>query len=367
MFNARGAGGGEKGEHGDDEAHVKIPISAGHHAASAALLQPRPLPAAAGSVTPTASFSVWRFSLYFAVIAGIIIAPTPDERNDRVALTARLALPKDARWFQIGGQSAILLTGLALFDFRIDALQIVAALGASLLAQAAGTFLIAGRFDWKSALITGLSLCLLLRANEAWPFAAAAFIGTGSKFALRRGGRHVFNPANIGIVAMIAATGAAWTSTGEWGPSVSFALFIAALGALVCWRASRLDAALVYLGVYAALVFGRALYLGDPLAIPALRLAHGAPILFAFFMISDPKTTPDDPRERAVFVALAALIAYVMQFHFFISDGIFYAPFLLALVRLVALRPSSRGYEWGAAPAPLRLAFARARKIAPAE
>ena len=282
-------------------------------------------------------------------------------------MIARLALPKDARWFQIGGQAAILLTGLAVFDFRIGLTQIIAAIGASLAAQALGTLLIAGRFDWKSALITGLSLCLLLRANDIWPFVAAALIGTGSKFALRRGGRHVFNPANIGIVAMIAFSGAAWTSTGEWGSSPAFAILIAALGALVCWRASRLDAALVYLGVYAALVFGRALYLGDPLAIPVLRLGHGALILFAFFMISDPKTTPDNPRERALFVGLAALIAYVMQFHFFISDGIFYAPFLLALFRFIALRPSPRGYEWGAAPAPLRFRFARPRKIAPAE
>lgn len=312
-------------------------------------------------------FFARRFGLYLAAINRFNVDPTPDERTDRVALTARLALPTDARWFQIAGQSAILITGLVAFDFRIGLPQIFAAIGASLLAQALGTLLIAARFDWKSALITGLSLCLLLRANEVWPFVAAAFIGTGSKFALRRGGRHVFNPANIGIVLMIALSGAAWTSTGEWGSSPAFALLIAALGALVCWRASRLDAALIYLGVYAALVVGRALYLGDPLTIPALRLSHGALILFAFFMISDPKTTPENPRERALFVGLAALIAYVLQFHFFISDGIFYAPFLLALFRFVALPASTRAYEWGAAPSPFRFSLKPRRTIAPAE
>ncbi len=284
-----------------------------------------------------------------------------------MAQTASLALPKDARWFQIAGQTAILLTGIFALDFRISIPQIVSAIGASLMAQAVGAVLIAGRFDWKSASITGLSLCLLLRANEIWPFAAAALIGTGSKFALRRNGRHVFNPANIGLVAMVAFSSAAWTSTGEWGSIPAFMLLIAALGGVVCWRASRLDAALVYLCVYAALVLARALYLGDPLAIPALRLSHGALILFAFFMISDPKTTPEDPRERALFVGLAAMIAYVLQFHFFISDGIFYAPFLLALLRFAALQPAARGYEWGVAPAPLRLSLNRPRAVAPAE
>ena len=279
----------------------------------------------------------------------------------------RLALPKDARWFQIGGQATILLFGLVALDFRIDAAQIAAAIGAALIAQMIGAALVASRFDWKSALITGLSLCLLLRANDLWPFIAAAFIGVGSKFALRRGGRHVFNPANIGIVLIIALSGGAWTSTGEWGSAPWFSALIAMLGLLVCWRASRLDAALIYLGVYATLLVGRALYLGDPLAIPALRLSHGALILFAFFMISDPKTTPENASERALFVALAALIAYVMQFHFFISDGIFYAPFLLALFRFAAMKPAARAYEWGAAPAPLRSFLHRPRPLAPAE
>lgn len=285
----------------------------------------------------------------------------------RPPMTAGFALPKDARWFQIAGQATILIVGLIAFGFRIEPLQIAAAIGAALVAQFAGAALVASRFDGKSALITGLSLCLLLRANELWPFVVAAFIGVGSKFALRRGGRHVFNPANIGIVLMIALSGAVWTSTGEWGSSPWFSALIAALGLLVCWRASRLDAALVYLAVYAALVFGRALYLGDPLTIPALRLSHGALILFTFFMISDPKTTPEDPRERAFFVALAALGAYVLQFHFFISDGIFYAPFLLALLRFLALKPADRGYEWGAAPAPFRMSLRSTRAIAPAE
>lgn len=282
-------------------------------------------------------------------------------------MTARLTLPKDARWFQIGGQASILLIGLFAFGFRIEPSQIAAAIGAALAAQMIGAVLVASRFDWKSALITGLSLCLLLRANDVWPFVLAAFIGVGSKFALRRGGRHVFNPANIGIVLMIALSGAAWTSTGEWGSEPWFSALIAALGLLVCWRASRLDAALIYLGVYAALVFARTLYLGDPLTIPALRLTHGALILFAFFMISDPKTTPEDPRERAIFVALAALIAYILQFHFFISDGIFYAPFLLALLRFLVLKPADRGYEWGAAPARFRLSMRPGRVVAPAE
>ncbi len=222
------------------------------------------------------------------------------------------------------------------------------------MAQAIGSALVASRFDWKSAFISGLSLALLLRANDIWPFVLAAFIAIGSKFAIRAHDRHIFNPANIGIVLMITLTDAAWTSTSEWGSALWLAVLIACLGSLSCWRASRLDVPVVYLGVYGALVLGRALFLGDPVAIPMLRLSHGALILFAFFMISDPKTTPEDPRLRAFFVAAAAAIAYVLQFHFFISDGIFFAPFLLALIRLLTGFAVGGRYEWGRAPAPLQ-------------
>ncbi len=262
---------------------------------------------------------------------------------------------RDARWFQIAGQAAILLIGLFALDFGVTPTQIAAAIGAALGAQWIGALLVASRFDWKSALITGLSLSLLLRANDLWPFVLAALIAIGSKFAIRAHDRHVFNPANIGIVLMIVFTDAAWTSTSEWGSPIWLAVLIASLGAVSCWRASRLDVPLLYLAVYAALIVGRALYLGDPLAIPALRLTHGALILFAFFMISDPKTTPENPSQRALFVAAAAIIAYVLQFHFFISDGVFYAPVLLALGHwALGLAGLGGAYEWGRPPPPIR-------------
>jgi Na+-transporting NADH:ubiquinone oxidoreductase subunit NqrB len=276
---------------------------------------------------------------------------------------------QDARWFQIGSQTAILLAGLLALDFRVAPAQIATAIGVCLTAQFLGSILIASRFDWKSPFITGLSLSLLLRADGLWPFALAGALAIGSKFALRAGDRHIFNPANFSIVLLLTFSGAAWTSTGEWGGAPMFALMIALLGALTCWRASRLDAPLVYLSVFAALVVGRALYLGDPLTIPALRLSHGALILFAFFMISDPMTTPADPRKRALFVGAAATLAYVGQFHFFISDAIFYAPFAIAMIQLLTGNANDDArYRWGAAPAPLGLRLSSGpRAPAPAE
>jgi len=298
----------------------------------------------------------------------------PLKETARRPLLAKIdaALPRDARWFQIGGQATILAVGFLARDFNVTAAQIAAALTTAMLVQWLGSKLHAGRFDWKSPLISTLSLALLLRSNDIWPFALAAAIAIGSKFAVRRDNVHIFNPANIGIVAALLLSNDVWTSVGQWGTAPWFALFIAALGALVCWRASRLDVPVLFLGVYAGLVLARALYLGDPLGIPALRLSSAELFLFAFFMISDPKTTPDDGRWRAVFIFASATLAYVMQFHFFIEDGLFFAPAILAAVRaLTGLGFSGERYEWGRPPAIWRIRWPLKQptkpQIAPAE
>ncbi|MGE0408656.1 MAG: RnfABCDGE type electron transport complex subunit D [Amphiplicatus sp.] len=258
---------------------------------------------------------------------------------------------KDARYFQIAGQATILGVGLALREFEITPLQIAAIGATCFLAQWAGTALNAMRFDWRSPLITTLSLSLLLRADGLLPLMIAAAIAIGSKFALRLNNKHIFNPANAGIVAMLLTTDAAWTTPGQWGTALWFAIFIALAGALVTYKATRLDVPLIFLGAYAFLLFARALWLGDPLAIPLLRLQNGALILFAFFMISDPKTTPDGKALRAAFSAGAALIAYVLTFHFYVTDGLFYALAMMCLIRpLIELFDIAPRYQWGDRP-----------------
>lgn len=207
------------------------------------------------------------------------------------------------------------------------------------------------RFEPKSALITALSLTLLLRANELWPLALAAFIAIASKFLVRAYGKHVFNPANIGIVAATMLSGAAWTTPGQWGTAVWLVALIAGAGSFVAYRASRLDTPLIFLGVFAALAFARALWLGDPLSIPAHKLQNGALVLFAFFMISDPKTTSDGFGPRALFAAGTAVLSHVLIDYFYRADGVFYALALACLVRpAIELGDRARRYQWGDPP-----------------
>lgn len=262
---------------------------------------------------------------------------------------------KDARWYQLGGQACILAVGLVLREFEISPLQIVAIAAAAMATQWAGSLLNAVRFEWKSAAITTLSLSLLLRSDALWPLMLAAAIAIGSKFLFRLRGRHIFNPANIAIVTMLVFfDDRVWTTHGAWADMFWFALFIAAAGGFICRKAARLDVPLVFLSATATLLFGRALYLGDPLGIPLLRLQNGELILFAFFMLTDPKTTPDRLWTRIAFTLAAAVLAYVLQYHFFITDGLFFAAFALAFIRplMEAIGPVKLRPWRAATPAP---------------
>ncbi|WP_428409835.1 RnfABCDGE type electron transport complex subunit D [Hyphococcus sp.] len=262
-------------------------------------------------------------------------------------------LLRDPRHYQLATLGSLLAFGVTTRAFEISPLQIAAIFATSLFVQFLGSFMTAVRFEPRSAMITSLSLSLLLRADALAPLMIAAAIGVGSKFMFRLYGKHVFNPANAGIVALLLMSqtvmpGAAWTASGQWGSAIWLAATLAGAGLFVTYRAARIDVPVIFLGTFAALIIARALWLGDPLAIPLLRLQNGALILFAFFMISDPKTTPDGALARGIFAGAAALTAYALTYHFFISDGIFYALAALCLIRPVieAFDPAPH-YRWG--------------------
>lgn len=237
----------------------------------------------------------------------------------------------DPRLYQIAVLAGLLVYGVLALDLEISASRAAVLLSTALLAQYAGTrFFRLPAFDPRSALISGLSLCLLLRTNSLLLAAGVAAVTILSKFVLRIGGKHVWNPTNFGIVLAIVATGRAWVSPGQWGNAAFLGFLLACLGGLVVNRAARADVTFAFLGSYLAIVFGRALWIGQPAAIPLHQLASGAFLIFAFFMISDPKTTPDARAGRIAFAALVAAIAAFITFGLYRQNGLLIALALAA-------------------------------------
>ena len=255
----------------------------------------------------------------------------------------------DPRLYQIAALSGLLIFGVCRLDFEIGAAQVavtlLTALGAQLLAT---QWTQAGKFEWKSALISGLSLCLLLRTSSLWLAAAGAGAAIGSKFVLRWRGKHLFNPTNFALVLLLlCADGCAWVSPGQWGSVAFFAFLFVCLGGLVVSRAGRADVALSFLAFYLGWLFARSASLGEPMAIPLHRMQSGTLLLFAFFMISDPRTTPDSRAGRIVFALLVATGAWYVQFRLFRTNGLLWSLALGALLvpALDRVFPGDR-YRW---------------------
>ena len=267
--------------------------------------------------------------------------------------TAR-SLFKDPRLYQIVLLSSLLVYGVVHLDLEISLSQALALLATALFTQYACSRLWRlPAFDPRSALISGLSLCLLLRTNSAWLAVLAAGVTIASKFVLRIRGKHVFNPTNFGIVAMMLATGGVWVSPGQWGSAAFFAFLVACLGGLVVNRAARSDVTYAFLAFYLAILFGRALWLGQPMAIPLHQVESGAFLIFTFFMISDPRTTPDSRAGRVLFALLVALGAGCVHFVLYRPNGLLLSlAFLSPAVPVIDLLLPGRRYAWRGITAP---------------
>lgn len=254
---------------------------------------------------------------------------------------------KDPRHYQIAALSLLLLYGMTQLGFDVTPARAALILGTALATQWLGSRLTRIPFDPRSALISALSLCLLLRSNSSWFLALGAVIAVGSKFVIRIRGKHVFNPTNGALVALLLMTDRIWVSPGQWGNIAFFAFLITCLGGLVVNRASRSDVTYAFIVFYCALMFGRSLYLGEPMTIPLHRLENGALLLFTFFMISDPKTTPDARAGRIFFAAIVAFGAWYIQFRLFRTNGLLWSLGACSLlVPLIDLALRAPRYQW---------------------
>jgi Na+-translocating ferredoxin:NAD+ oxidoreductase RnfD subunit len=151
------------------------------------------------------------------------------------------------------------------------------------------------------------------------------------------------------------ATPHAWCSPAQWGESGLLLLWMFALGCMVAHRAFRSDVSLAFLGSWIALRAARVLWLGQSREVLLHQLASGSLILFAFFMISDPKTTPaKSQKARFAFGAIVAAGAFALQHIAYARN-----PLLWALLLAAPLTPLFDLFQEAketpcAAPSPLR-------------
>jgi enediyne biosynthesis protein E5 len=259
-----------------------------------------------------------------------------------------LAAWRDPRLAQILFLGLLLAAGAWLRDFSIHPAQIALTFLCGLICQNLCERLARRPTrSLRSAIITSFSVTLLLRAGAWWihPIAVAAAIA--SKFLLRLRGKHLFNPANFGVLFALIVLPGAWISAGQWGQDVAFAGWMIGMGSIVTGSARRADISWTFVGFYVGALALRVIWLGQRWAVLLHQLSNGGLLLFAFFMISDPMTIPNDRRGRAAHAALVCAIAYLWQFYFYRTNGLLWALLIAApaVALLDAIWPAPK-FQW---------------------
>ncbi|HEY5771423.1 MAG TPA: DUF2330 domain-containing protein [Chitinophagaceae bacterium] len=233
----------------------------------------------------------------------------------------RSSFALDPRYFQVIFQAIFLSYGILFLNWNADWQHYVISIGGCLIFQYAADsikakrFLKSNEFDrWGfSVLISAMSLCLLLKTNDWYVSLLAALLTVASKYVLRFDKKHIFNPSAFGIVATILLTKDAWLSPGQWGSNAVIFFGVVTFGTIVVTRVQKLDVSLAFLLTFIGLLYWRQVFvLGWPMDHFIHSFSTGSLLLFTFFMISDPRTSPNHPVARIIWAVLIAAVSFYL-------------------------------------------------------
>ena len=224
----------------------------------------------------------------------------------------------------------ILLAGNLSFGLLESFSRTTLAIVVAMLFEIGLTLLIYRKFPHlASAYITGISVGILIRSPEFWPYALCSAIAITSKYVVRWHGRHLWNPSNFAISAMLLLVPEyVATLSIQWGNSVWPMLVVWILGGLIVYRVKRFHITATYVVSFVILSFARTFFTGSSFWAEVAPITGPMYQLFIFFMITDPKTTV---KARWAQCVVAALVAIAEMF--FRLDENVQAPFYaLAIV-----------------------------------
>jgi Na+-translocating ferredoxin:NAD+ oxidoreductase RnfD subunit len=238
--------------------------------------------------------------------------------------------------------SAVIMTvhvlGQTVLGFKVSIAQILVTVAVGAVVEAAVTLRRQHVLAWPaSGILTASGVALILRASgtdhgDWWSlhgiefFLLAVLLSLLSKYLVRPGGRHLFNPSNVGLVWALLVIGPAnvFPQYLWWGPNdagVAAAYVVILTGAFFILRRVRMvPMALSFLIPYVALIGAFAAAGRSFVAIwhdgPVSGAAYWANValspevlVFVFFMMSDPQTAPRTRVGRMLYGATTALVA----------------------------------------------------------
>jgi enediyne biosynthesis protein E5 len=180
-----------------------------------------------------------------------------------------------------------------------------------------------------SAYVTGISVGILVRSPEYWPYALCSAISIASKYLIRVDGRHIFNPSNLGIVAMLLlASDTVASLSVQWGNNLLPLVVVWFFGAAIIASVGRFHITFTYVVSFIVFSFVRAGITGHPWLSEVAPLTGPMYQLFIFFMITDPKTTVHSTRGQVLVAFLVAVVEAILRLMELVNAP-FYALFMV--------------------------------------
>lgn len=249
--------------------------------------------------------------------------------------------PRDPRLHLALVIVSVITIGTALLDFRLSVPQIVITVGVCAVVETIYRFVSSGALMWPaSGMQTATSTVLVLRVagvehGDWWSFqglhwfVGVAVFGLLTKYVVRVRGSHVFNPSNVALVLAFLVAGAQriepldyWWGPFGWRVALAYAVILVG-GFVICGRLGLLPMALSFwatlavgVGVQAALGHSiTARWSFAPIEgwhLWRTIVLSPETMIFLFFMITDPKTTPRGRIARVAFGAAVGIVSTVL-------------------------------------------------------
>ena len=204
----------------------------------------------------------------------------------------------------------VLLVGQLTFGFLESWSRTALAISTAILVELFLARVISGRWPHlASAYISGISIGMLVRSPAVWPYALCSAISITSKYVLRVDGRHIWNPSNFGIVAMLvlASDSVAGLSV-QWGNMLLPMIVVWCFGSVIIHALGRFHITLTYVASFLAFGVLRSLATGHPFLSEVAPITGPMYQLYIFFMITDPKTTVRSFRGQCLVAFLVAAV-----------------------------------------------------------
>jgi Na+-translocating ferredoxin:NAD+ oxidoreductase RnfD subunit len=218
----------------------------------------------------------------------------------------------------------ILLVGQLSFGMLESYKKTLLAIATAICAELVLSRIMMGKWPHlASAYITGISVGILVRSPAFWPYVLCALLSITSKYVLKYRGRHLWNPSNFGISALLFLAGDAAASLSiQWGNYLLPMVAIWALGSIIVWRVKRFHITATYVVSFLIFALIRSWMTGNPWQAEVAPLTGPEYQLDIFFMITDPKTTVRSVKGQCLVAFSVALVEMILRL-----NQVVYAPF----------------------------------------